>query len=129
MDDKATKNAVAALDNISPEAFSSEAAQYAVKEAARRLLARIQTPFEHAWGLTAEYPYLFAAVQVGIDLGIFEGRSKAGGDKASLKDLLTFCNKECETNPLHRCPVHEYHPQTERLIQSYLCRPSVASSC
>lgn len=116
MDDKLTKRTVAALDGISPEAFSDEASRYAVKEAARRLLTRMQTPFEHAWGLTTQYPYLFAAVQVGVDLGVFEGWSKAGGGEASLEDLLAYCNKECDANVLGRCPDRKYHPLTERLI-------------
>lgn len=123
------KNTVVALDSISPESFNDEAARYPVKEAARRLLARMQTPYERAWDIATESPFLFAAVKVGIDLGVFEGWSKAGSGEASLEDLLSYCNTGCEANLLSRCHVEYIVNGIPKELIHISARTLVSPSC
>lgn len=96
------KSTVEALDSISPGKFSDEASRYSVKEATRRLLHRMQTPYERAWELALQNSFIYATLKVGVDLGVFEGWSKAGSGEASLEDLLGYCNQDCEANVLGR---------------------------
>ena len=88
------------LEGFSAGTTSDEATRYRVKEAARRLLARTQTPFERGWDLVLETPILTAALQICMDIGLFEGWSKAGNCEASLEEMLALCSKKCEVNLL-----------------------------
>lgn len=91
---------ITSLNSFSLETAPDEATRYAVKEAARRLLVRVQTPFERVWDLVMESPGILAALQTCIDIGLFEGWAKSGIHEASLKELLALCSKECEANLL-----------------------------
>ena len=45
------QDVVTAFDAVKPEAFGgNEVARLQVRAAARRLLARVETPYERAWG-------------------------------------------------------------------------------
>jgi hypothetical protein len=68
---KLIMDAITTLDQLQPEAFGTDAERYAAKEAARRLLARLETPFERSWALSFENPVLIAGLQVFSDLGIW----------------------------------------------------------
>ena len=91
---------ITTLDSFSLETSSDEATRYAVKEAARRLLVRMQTPFERAWDLVMESPGILAVLQTCIDIGIFEKWANVSAHEASLEELLALCSKECEENLL-----------------------------
>lgn len=70
---------ISSLDSISQTSFSTDADRYAAKEAARRLLGRLETPFERGWALAFETPVLVAGLQMGSDLSIWTKWAKADG--------------------------------------------------
>lgn len=88
------------LDSITQSSFSTDADRYAAKEAARRLLSRLETPFERGWALAFETPVLVAGLQVGSDLGIWakwaEVERESGGDPVKLEIILSWCNAKVE---------------------------------
>lgn len=90
------------LDSIQPDAFSTDTERYEAKEAARRLLARLETPFERVWTLTAENSVFLPALQVCQDLGIWTRWAeiyKAGnGSAQTLDDIVNMCNTPAEPN-------------------------------
>lgn len=94
------------LDSIQPESFKSDAERYKAKEAAKRLLLRLETPFERAWALAFENPVLIAGLQFYQDLGIWTKwavwhEENAGGPR-SLEDIISTCNGPCELNLLRK---------------------------
>jgi hypothetical protein len=88
------------LDSIDQSSFESDADRYAAKEAARRLLARLETPFERGWALAFETPVLVAGLQVGSDLGVWtqwaDAEERSGGKPVSLETILGWCTAEVE---------------------------------
>ncbi|KAK7993664.1 hypothetical protein PG989_007045 [Apiospora arundinis] len=95
------------LDSIGVDSFKNDAERYAAKEAARRLLARIETPFERIWALAFENPVLIAGLQLCQDLGIWAKWTEAAckgedGKTQTLDSLLGFCNISIEPNLLYR---------------------------
>lgn len=101
---------VATLDAIETSQFTSEVDRFAAKEAARRLLARLETPFEQAWAISFEGPGLFAGLQLVQDLGIWtkwtEEDKIEPGKARSLDELLGWANAKCEENLLRRFMKH-----------------------
>ncbi|KAM0280029.1 hypothetical protein ACHAO9_011422 [Fusarium lateritium] len=68
--DHSTNDIIATLDSVNPDQFSGdEVDRLRVRAAARRLLARVESPYERAWGFCFEQPAVFAALQTCIDLG------------------------------------------------------------
>jgi hypothetical protein len=74
------------LDSLQPHQFATDAERFEAKEAARRLLNRLETPFEQGWRLSFETPVLIAGIQTILDLGIWkkvnegqQGKSGRGG--------------------------------------------------
>ena len=65
------------LDSLQPSQFSTDAERYEAKEAARRLLNRLETPFEQGWRLSFETPVLIAGIQTILDLGIWKQWTEA----------------------------------------------------
>lgn len=92
------------LDSIQPEAFQSEGDRYEAKEAARRLLDRLETPFERGWALTMEVSVLAPGLIVFHDLGIWskwEILSKTqGAVPQSLDQIVKMCSAPAEPNLL-----------------------------
>lgn len=115
----ANSNAISVLDSLQPESFATDAERYAAKEAARKLLARLETPFERAWTLAFETPVLVAGLQVCQDLGIWsrwtEIDKSAPGAAKSLNEIVAMANKEVDPNLLRKTPyVHS------RVLSSHL---------
>ncbi|KAF5975967.1 O-methyltransferase [Fusarium bulbicola] len=73
-----------------------------VRAAARRLLARVETPYEGAWGFCFEHPAVFAALQTAIDLGIWKAWTKEGGGKKTIDELAKLTGRDVEPNLLRR---------------------------
>lgn len=100
----AFQDAIAKLDSIQPDSFSTDAERYEAKEAARRLLSRLETPFERGWTLAFETPVLIAGLQMCQDLGIWEKwaeeHKKSGGAPQSLDTILGWCSTRAEPNLL-----------------------------
>lgn len=96
-----TQEIVAALDAVHPEAFGgNEVERLQVRAAARRLLARVESPYERAWGFCFEHPVVFAALQTCIDVGLWKAWTISGGGEKSIHDLVKLAKPEVETNLL-----------------------------
>ncbi|KAL2832761.1 S-adenosyl-L-methionine-dependent methyltransferase [Aspergillus pseudoustus] len=94
---------IATLDAVQPQAFGeSEVERLQVRAAARRLLARLETPYERAWGFCFEHPVVFAALQTCIDLGLWKAWTAAGGGERSVEELVKLTSPTIETNLLRR---------------------------
>lgn len=97
---------ITSLDSIQPTNFLGDSERYAVKEAARRLLHRLETPFEQGWRLSFETPVLIAGIQTALDLGIWKkwtetDKANPGAD-VNLEQVLKWANKEVEPNLLRK---------------------------
>lgn len=95
---------ITALDSVHPEAFGTEVERLQVRAAARRLLARLETPYERAWGFCFEHPVVFAALQVCIDLGIWKAWTNKGGGEKSINELVELANTNVDINLLRELP-------------------------
>ncbi|KAK8074349.1 hypothetical protein PG994_005248 [Apiospora phragmitis] len=88
----ATEQIIATLDGIGATDLAGDRqAQIAVAAAARRMLARIQTPFEHVLRYQIDAG-IAATCQVLLDLGLWKGWTEAGGKDASLVQLVDYCS-------------------------------------
>lgn len=90
------------LDAIQAESFATDADRHKAMEAARRLVARLETPLERAVDLTWSVPVLLASIQVCQDLGVWSKwteKQKLGetGPK-TLEDILEMCCVPVEPN-------------------------------
>lgn len=92
------------LDSIQPESFQSDADRYEAKEAARRLLARLETPFERGWAITCEVSVLVPGLIVFNDLDIWSKWNKLNKSQGpipqSLGQIVNMCSAPAEPNLL-----------------------------
>ncbi|KAI1122451.1 putative O-methyltransferase [Nemania abortiva] len=97
---------IALLDSISVSDYRDDSGgkgdRAAVAEAARRLLARLETPFERAWRLSWINGNVHAAVQIALDLGIWEGWYLSERLEISLLELHALARRPCDLNLLRR---------------------------
>ncbi|KAJ5107932.1 hypothetical protein N7456_004607 [Penicillium angulare] len=92
---------IAVLDGIQADAFGGdEVERLKVRAAARRLLARVETPYERAWGFCFEHPIVFAALQTCIDLRLWKTWTSIGGGEKSIEELVLMTTPIAETNLL-----------------------------
>ena len=108
----AFQDAVSKLDSIQSDAFATDAERYEAKEAARRLLSRLETPFERGWTLAFETPVLIAGLQMCLDLGIWEkwttAHKSSGGAPQTLDAILSWCNTKVEPNLLRTWELYRW---------------------
>ncbi|KAG8167991.1 hypothetical protein KVR01_003680 [Diaporthe batatas] len=101
-----TSETMKLIDSIQPESFQSEADRYEAKEAVRKLLGHLETPFERGWALTMEISVLAPGLIVFHDLGIWsewESLSKSQGPiPQSLDQIVKMCSAPAEPNLLRR---------------------------
>ncbi|KAL3440633.1 S-adenosyl-L-methionine-dependent methyltransferase [Aspergillus insuetus] len=98
-----TQEIIAALDAVHPEAFGDgEVERLQVRAAARRLLARLESPYERAWGFCFEHPVVFAALQTCIDLGLWKAWTALGGGEKTIDELVQLTTPTIDTNLLRR---------------------------
>lgn len=103
-----TQQTITALDAVHPEAFGgNEVERLQVRAAARRLLARVESPYERAWGFCFEHPVVFAALQTCIDVGLWKAWTVSGGEEKTLHDLAKLTNPTVEINLLRMWFDHE----------------------
>jgi hypothetical protein len=97
---------VGMLDSVDSTSFHTDADSYAAKEAARRLLSRLETPFERGWALAFENPVLVAGLQVGLDLGIWERwaseERQSNGAPQKLRNIVNWCDAAVEENVIRK---------------------------
>ncbi|KAJ6080801.1 hypothetical protein N7499_005675 [Penicillium canescens] len=98
-----TDQIITSLDAVEPEVFSgNEVERLKVRAAARSLLARVETPYERAWGFCFEHPAVFAALQTCIDVGLWKSWTMVGGGKKTIDELVEFTSPIVDTNLLRR---------------------------
>lgn len=96
-----TQETIATLDSVQADAFGgNEIERLQVRAAARRLLARVETPYERAWGFCFEHPVVFAALQTCIDVGLWKNWTEAEGGEKSIDELVQLTTPTVETNLL-----------------------------
>lgn len=95
-----TQNIIDVLEGVSHSSFISEAERLRVRAAARRVLARVESPYERAWGFCFEQPVVFAALQTCIDLGLWGSWNAAGGGEKTIDELLKFAKHDVEPDLL-----------------------------
>lgn len=77
-----------ALDSIQVDGLADgDRSRLLIRDAARRLLARVETPSEQAERYNLENPAIHTAIQVFIDLSIWEGWLSSGGGRMTPDDL------------------------------------------
>lgn len=104
-----TEQIIASLDAVQPEAFGgNEVERLKVRAAARRLLARVETPYERAWGFCFEQPVVFAALQTCIDVGLWKSWTSVGGEK-SIDELVKLTSPTVDTNLLRKSSSSSWH--------------------
>ncbi|KAH8162723.1 hypothetical protein CIB48_g5521 [Xylaria polymorpha] len=95
---------IALLDNIEVSDYSDDLSGHGdrvlVAEAARRLLARLETPFERAWRLSWINGNVHTAIQVILDLGIWESWYMSKRREISLSELHALAQTPCDLNLL-----------------------------
>ena len=93
---------ICSLDAVESGLFGgNEVERQKVRAAARRLLARVETPLERALGLCFEQPVVFAALQTCIDLGLWRSWTAIGGEK-SIDELVAFTTPTVDSNLLRK---------------------------
>ncbi|KAF5664277.1 O-methyltransferase [Fusarium heterosporum] len=100
---QSTNKFIATLDSVNPDQFSgNEVERLRVRAAARRLLARVESPYERAWGFCFEQPAVFAALQTCIDLGIWKAWTDLGGGKKTIDELVKLTGRDVAPNLIRR---------------------------
>lgn len=95
--------ALAQLRRLGADASQSdEKMRLKIRDAVRQLLHTLETPLERAWYYGFENPVVFSAMQILIDLGLWEAWFKAGGGEKSVQDLKKMANTDVEENLLRR---------------------------
>lgn len=98
-----TEQIITALDAVEPEVFGgNEVERLKVRAAARRLLARVETPYERAWGFCFEHPVVFAALQTCIDVGLWKSWTIVGGGKKTIDELVELTSPVVHKNLLRK---------------------------
>lgn len=129
------EDAIRVLNGLQLESFSTDTDRYAAKEAARKLLARLETPFERSWALSFETPVLVAGLQVCQDLGIWSNWSESDkgnpGAARSLDEILAMADKKVDPNLLRTCLPAVYfegiHADCSQVVSSDTSPPCMSS--
>lgn len=88
---------VGTLDNVSLDDLGTHPGdRIAVIEAAKRMLARLETPFEQVWQLSLVGATVASAIRVIRNVGLFEAWREAGGKEASLEELWVLSKTHCD---------------------------------
>ncbi|KAK3942464.1 O-methyltransferase-domain-containing protein [Diplogelasinospora grovesii] len=94
---------IAALDAIAGDGFAGdEVGRLAVVAAARRLLTRLQTPSEQAWGYMFNHAVIFASIQTLRDIGLWEAWTAAGAGEKTVDELVKLANTFIQPDLLRR---------------------------
>jgi hypothetical protein len=100
----AFKSTISTLESIDPSQFANDAERFQAKEALRKLLVRMETPFERVWALSFENPPLIAGLRICVDLGIWKKWTamykEKGAAELTLNQIVELCDKKPETNLL-----------------------------
>jgi hypothetical protein len=87
------------------------------------LLARVETPYERAWGFCFEHPAVFAALQTAIDLGIWKAWTKEGGGKKTIDDLVKLTGRDVEPDLLRELSYSCHFVRSLRALRTSVPSP------
>ncbi|CAH0045057.1 unnamed protein product [Clonostachys solani] len=90
------------LEGVNHASFANEVERLRVRAAARKLLAKVESPYERAWGFCFEHPVVFAALQTSIDLGLWAAWNAAGSGDKTIDDLVKLAKHDIQPNLLRR---------------------------
>jgi len=100
----AFNNTVSSIDSLDPSQFTNDVERFQAKEALRKALVRMETPFERIWALSFENPPLIAGLRICVDLGIWKKWAaiykEKGGAELTLEQIVALCEKKPEANLL-----------------------------
>ncbi|PYI33452.1 putative O-methyltransferase [Aspergillus indologenus CBS 114.80] len=120
MASKPTNDIVKFLDGIEADTpGNSEVDRLRLCAAARRLLARVETPYERAWGLCFDQPIIFAAIQTCINLQLWKAWTDAGCGEMSLDELVRLTTPTVDTNLLREADVKCQLGRLLRLLAAF----------
>ncbi|KAH8591737.1 putative O-methyltransferase [Bisporella sp. PMI_857] len=98
-----TAATIETLDAITFEQYKDDSlARLNTIAAVRRLLNRLQTPFERAWDIVFDNPVSYAAIQTCIDLGIWKAWLEDGAGEKTLEEVKQLANADIDLNLLRR---------------------------
>jgi hypothetical protein len=95
----AFQSTISTLESIEPSKFANDAERFQAKEALRKLLIRMETPFERIWALSFENPPLIAGLRICVDLGIWT-KWAAIYKELTLEQIIALCETKPEANLL-----------------------------
>jgi hypothetical protein len=100
----AFQSTISTLESIEPSKFANDAERFQAKEALRKLLIRMETPFERIWALSFENPPLIAGLRICVDLGIWTKWAaiykEKGEAELTLEQIIALCETKPEANLL-----------------------------
>jgi hypothetical protein len=100
------KSTISTLESVDPSQFANDAERFQAKEALRKLLVRMETPFERIWALSFENPPLIAGLRICVDLGIWKKWTAIYREKdeaeLTLDQIVALCDRKPETNLLRK---------------------------
>jgi hypothetical protein len=100
------KSAISSIESIDPTQFANDTERFLVKEAMRKLVVRLETPFERLYTLSYETPMVNACLRTCLDLGIWEKWAakyeKWNEAEVSLSQICEFCYPKPEANLLRK---------------------------
>ena len=79
---------VAKLGSYDRESFRSNVDRKSVLNEARKLISRIETPWETGFRLTYTNPACLACLRVATQLGFFKSWKEKGGQPSPISELL-----------------------------------------
>jgi hypothetical protein len=98
------KSITLALESIGPSQFANDTERFLVKEVLRKLVVRLETPFERLYNLSYETPMVNACIRTCLDLGIWHKwaatHQEKGEAEMTLDQVLQLCDKKPEANLL-----------------------------
>ena len=116
---------VSLLDRVDhDELLGDDTARRQILDAARRLVTRLETPFEIVTALCFDHPVIYASLQTCLDMGLWEKWCDSGGGQKSLAELVELLSVDCEANLLRETSLC----RTERILLILCDRPSASTS-
>jgi hypothetical protein len=96
-----TNDISSTLDQISPAKMNDSQRIQSIN-AARKLISRLQTKEEKMYDLTYVQPIVFATLQTGLDVGLWRGWTKAGGQAMTVSELCQVCERKIDPKLLRK---------------------------
>ena len=95
---------ISTIKSLDPSQFSNDVERFQAKEALRKALVRMETPFERIWALSFENPPLIAGLRICVDLGVWKNWTavykEKGEAELTLEQIVALCEKKPEANLL-----------------------------